>query len=191
MDSLFSTDISEPAISHQADSQVLTCPDCGSHVDLPEDALYLSCTVCGEEYLVLAGEGQANLLPLIPGMSGRQAEGDWRIPAVTIYQLSTQVNDLEKQLGKLTRHGSLIDLARKTGFTAMVAGFGYSLLHSAVNLPALPYGLAGLLSGILLHGSSRLIGRKYYAQKAQLRELIHHKRTEIERNHERLSSLDS
>ena len=169
----------------------LTCPDCGTPLSLPVDALYLRCTQCGEEHLVVVSGEQVNLLPLIPGVGERQAEGDWRIPALNIHQLIAQVNDLEKQMGILTRHGSLIDLARKTGFTAMIAGFGYSFLHSAANLPTLPYGLAGLLSGIFLHGSSRLIGRKYYAQKAQLREQIHHKRTEIERNHERLSSLDS
>lgn len=137
------------------------------------------------------GDEQVNLLPLIPGVGGRQAEEDWRIPALTIHQLKTQISDLEKQLVALTQHGSLIDLARKTGFTAMLAGFGYTILYNASNMPALPFGMAGLLSGILLHGGSRLIGRKYFAQKAILREQIGKKRGEIERNQELLSSLES
>ena len=191
MDSLFSLDISEPPVSQHTDPLPLACPDCGNPLELPEDAISLSCTWCGEDHLVVVSDEQVRLLPLIPGVGGRQAEGDWRIPALTIYQLRTQVNDLEKQLGRLTRHGSLIDLARNAGFTAMVAGFGYSILHSAANLPALPYGLAGLLSGIFLHGSSRLFGRQYFAQKAVLRGQIRKKQIEIEHNQEILSSLES
>jgi hypothetical protein len=184
-------EISKPFISIPPASPALTCPDCGHSLVLPEDASYLICTHCGEEHLVGVSDGQICLSPLIPGLDGGVSAGDWRIPAMTIHQLKAEVKDLELQLANLTRHGGLIDLAGKTGFTVIFAGLGFAVINGATNLPTLPYGFVGLLSGILLHGGSHLLGRDYYAQKDSLLEQIQNKQSEIERNQQLLSLLQS
>jgi DNA-directed RNA polymerase subunit RPC12/RpoP len=189
MDSLTSINTLEPVVSSPAAPTPLTCPDCGSRLILPENASLLTCPQCGEDILVGISDGQVCLSPLFPGLEGGIAAGDWRIPAMTIHQLKAEVKDLEEQLETLSRHGGLIDLIGKAGVSAIFAGFGYAVLNSATTLAVLPYGFVGLLSGMLLHGGSHLIGRDYYAQKAALLEKIHHKQTEIEHNLQQLSPL--
>jgi hypothetical protein len=191
MDSFCSTYIPKPFDSLPAASPALICPDCGNSLVLPEQTSYLTCAHCGEEHLVGISEGQICLSPLIPGLEGGTPAGDWRIPAMTIHQLKAEVKELQLQLGILIRHGGLIDLAGKTGFTAIFAGLGFAVLNGATNLPTLSYGFVGLLSGILLHSGSHLLGRDYYAQKDYLLEQIHNKQTEIERNQQLLSLLQS
>jgi hypothetical protein len=191
MDSSCSTEISKPIISIPSASPALICPDCGYVLVLPENASYLTCAHCGEEHVVGISEGQICLSPLIPGLEGGIPAGDWRIPAMTIHQLKAEIKELELQLGIVIRHGGLIDLAGKTGFTVIFAGLGFAVFNSATNLPTLPYGFVGLLSGILLHGGSHLFGREYYAQKDSLLEQIQNKQAEIERNQQLLSLLQS
>lgn len=182
MDSLTSIEILELIDSFPVPPTTLTCPDCGSPLVIPEQASVLSCTHCGEDIFLGVSEGQICLSPLFPRLEGGIPTGDWRIPAMAIHQLKAEVKDLEQQLESLNRHCSLIDLISKTGFTAIFTGLGVAALNSATNLPALPYGFVGLLSGILLHGGSHLVGRDYFAQKAALLEQIHNKQAEIERN---------
>jgi ribosomal protein S27E len=188
MDSFYHTDTNDPLDSSPM-SLSLNCPDCGNPLVIPENASYLTCTQCGEDHLIGTSDGQIYLSPLFPGLDGEIPTGDWRIPAMTIHQLKAEVKDLEGQLETLTREGSLIDLARKTGFTVIFAGLGFTIANGAATLPALPYGFVGLLSGVLLHGGSRLIGRNYFTQKAALLEQIHNKQAEIEQNQQLLSSL--
>lgn len=189
MDSLTSTAILEPVDSFPAASPTLTCPDCGSLLIIPEDASFLTCAQCGEDILFGISDGQVCLSPLFPGLEGGIPAGDWRIPAMAIHQLKAEVKDLEVELGILIRRGGLIDLVGKAGFTAIFSGLGFAVLNGAANLPALPYGFVGLLSGILLHGGSHLVGRDYYAQKAALLKQIHNKQAEIEQNQQLLSPL--
>jgi ribosomal protein S27E len=188
MDSTCSTDSTNPAGSFLDTTPSIICPDCGNTLVIPEDASYLTCAQCGEELLVGSSEGQVCLSPLIPGLGEGLPARDWRIPVMTIHQLKAEVKDLEQQLEAVSKHGGLIDLARKTGFTAIFAGFSYAVLHSAANLPGLPYSFVGLLSGVLLHGGSHLVGKDYYTQKAALSDQIQMKRAEIEQNQQLLAS---
>jgi len=190
MDSFNPTDINDPIDSSPA-SLTLPCPDCGSLLLLPENASYLTCTQCGEDHLIGTSEGHVYLSPLFPGLEGEIPTGDWRIPAMNIHQLKAEVKDLEGQLETLTRQGSLIDLVHKTGFTVIFAGLGYTIANGAATLPTLPYGFVGLLSGVLLHSGSRLIGRNYYTQKAALLDQIRKKQAEIEQNQQLLSPAQS
>jgi hypothetical protein len=148
----------------------LTCSKCGEELAFHEYLNYMSCPGCGRYHY-----------PLSQPPAGA--------PLIAIRTLTAELKELEKQQETLSERWGLIDLVRNTGLILILTGIGYMVLNSLTSLSMLTYGVYAIMTGILLHAGSQLVGKEYYVQKAFLKELVLLKQHEIEQH--RASPLKS
>jgi hypothetical protein len=138
-----------------------TCSECGEELDVHEFSTCMSCPGCGRYHYLLS----------------QPAAG---VPLIAIRTLRAELQELEKQQEALSERWGLVDLVRNIGLILILTGIGYMVLNSLTSLSMLTYGVYAILTGILLHAGSQLVGKGYYVQKAFLKELVLLKQHEIE-----------
>jgi ribosomal protein S27E len=144
----------------------LTCSECGEELVVHEFATRMSCPGCGKYHY-----------PLSQPAAGA--------PLIAIRTLTAELQELEKQQETLSERWGLVDLVRNTGFILILTGIGYMVLNNLTSLSMLTHGVYAIITGILLHAGSQLVGKGYYVQKAFLKELVVLKQNEIEQHRAR------
>jgi hypothetical protein len=144
----------------------LTCSECGEELVVHDLSIHLSCPGCGKFHFALSQPPAG-------------------APLIAIRTLTAELQELEKQQETLSERWGLVDLVRNSGFILILTGIGYMVLNNLTSLSMLTYGVYAIISGILLHAGSQLVGKGYYVQKAFLKELVLLKQNEIEQHRAR------
>ena len=146
--------------------RALTCSECGEELADDMYSTSISCSGCGKYHY-----------PLSPPAAGA--------PMIAIRTLTAELQELEKQQETLSERWGLLDLVRNSGFILILTGIGYMVLNNLTSLSMLTHGVYAIITGILLHAGSQLVGKGYYVQKAFLKELVLLKQNEIEQHRAR------
>ena len=85
-----------------ADFITLTCPSCGSKLQLTNDIEHFSCASCGNEHIVRRSGGIVSLAPVVDQIQKVQVGVDKTASELAIKRLSTEIEDLQKQKQAIT-----------------------------------------------------------------------------------------
>ncbi|RPI33127.1 MAG: hypothetical protein EHM70_06980 [Chloroflexota bacterium] len=109
-------------------------------------------------------------------ISGASARGSAAsCSRLAIYRLNAEIEALEGERRQLLFSWPPFGAIRWLGLACITAGM--VILISQAIYP--PFGVTSIAAGILLHGSTMLLGKEYFARQAYLRELIELKRLEL------------
>jgi ribosomal protein S27E len=130
----------------------LTCPTCGSPLQVERDLQRFSCASCGNEFLVRQSGGTVSLAPVVAAVdeirraTARQAQAQDKIAAeLALSRLQNDLHDLQDRKDKLNTQ--LVNgVALLVGLAALVGLVTYARLWALA-----PYvGLGVLLAGALI-----------------------------------------
>jgi hypothetical protein len=162
----------------------LTCPNCGSQLDVVKTILNITCGNCQSEHVIKRSGKVVYLCTLEQELESVQNRADRAASQRMITILNQEIKDLEADLKELRSEGAPLDNVRMIGMAAITLGLFFAIIYGISNTMMMGYMAAGIVLGIALHGSTGFVGKDYYIRKRYLEELIDQKRGEI-LNHEK------
>jgi predicted RNA-binding Zn-ribbon protein involved in translation (DUF1610 family) len=168
----------------------LTCPNCGSKLEVVKDKLRFACPHCQAEHVVKRSGKIVYLCTLEQELESIQVRASRADSERTIKLLYHEIRALEAELLELKSEGAPLDNVRMIGMAAITLGLLFAVIYGISNTYVMGYLAAGIVIGIALHGSIGFIGKEYYIQKTYLKELIDKKRGEIIQYEKRLGHFE-
>jgi DNA-directed RNA polymerase subunit RPC12/RpoP len=168
----------------------LTCPNCGSKLEVIKSKLRFACPHCQAEHVVKRSGKIVYLSTLEQELESIQIRASRAESERTIMQLYQEIRALEAELQELRSEGAPLDNVRMIGMAAITLGLLFAVIYGISNTFVMGYLAAGIVLGIALHGSTGFIGKDYYIRKTYLKELIDKKRGEIIQYEKRLGNFE-
>ena len=160
----------------------LSCPSCGSRLQITNQTEQFVCASCGNEYLVNRKGGIVSLEPVVEGLKEVKVGVDKTASELAIKRLKQEIIDLEKDL-RNARDANIDEI--KTGFGMGIFGvliILFSLWVSDGDAPIICVGIfalgaiAGFAMGFqaLTHGNQGTIDSITSQLGQKRKELRHH-----------------
>ncbi|MBT3713978.1 MAG: hypothetical protein HOG15_11560 [Anaerolineae bacterium] len=89
-----------------ADYISLTCPSCGSKLQIKKEIERFSCSSCGNEYIVNRGGGIVSLAPVVEGLREIKVGVDKTASELAIKRLKYEIPEFEKKIDQIARSTS-------------------------------------------------------------------------------------
>jgi DNA-directed RNA polymerase subunit RPC12/RpoP len=157
----------------------LTCPNCGSQLEVVKEQLRFACKYCQAEHVIKKSGKVVYLCTHEQELETLKVKANRVNAERRIRQLNLEVKSLEEELQELRSEGAPLDNVRMIGLAAVTLGLFFALIYGISNSFMMGYLAAGIVLGIALHGSTSFIGKDYYIKKTYLKQLIDDKRDEI------------
>jgi DNA-directed RNA polymerase subunit RPC12/RpoP len=157
----------------------LTCPTCGSQIEVVKNQLQFVCQYCQAEHVIKKSGKVFYLCTQEQELKSLKLKANRVHAERRIKQLNLEVMSLEEELRALSSEGAPLDNVRMIGLAAITLGLFFALIYGISNTFVMGYLAAGIVLGIALHGSTSFFGKDYYIKKTYLKALIDDKRGEI------------
>jgi predicted RNA-binding Zn-ribbon protein involved in translation (DUF1610 family) len=122
-----------------SDFITLTCPSCGSKLQITDDIDTFVCASCKNEHIVNRSGGVITLKPVIEGIKGVKVGVDKTASELAIKRLEEEIPNLERKIKEISEHGD--------------PGCALSLFSFAGWL-IIPAGIVGVIVAITSSGAS-------------------------------------
>jgi DNA-directed RNA polymerase subunit RPC12/RpoP len=160
-----------------ADFVTLTCPSCGSKLEITNDVERFACGHCGNEHIVKRSGGIVSLAPVVQELGKVQLGVDKTASELAIRRLREEIAEIDNALEAIkSRHVKTI----RNGIVGVLFGGGmlFYLLISGHLFADWPWTVISSLV-VIVCLSMIVDGLKYSDREKKLEKVIRQKRSEV------------